>query len=283
MASTDTTAVITAAGPSANLTPIEFNGQRVITLAMMDRAHQRPEGTARKRFNDHRERLVLDLDYFKIRASEFRTHNPGVLSASAHEDITALTESGYLLLVKSFTDDLAWQVQRELVNGYFRAGKRADALPDFSDPVAAARAWADAKEAERRIAAEKAAADAELTTARPKAVACDILSESKGDRCIRDAAKDLQVPERKLIEAMISKGWLFRTPRTDGGTGELRPAAQMVSRGFAKMVPVHTDAEKTRTRDALRITNAGLTRIAALLVKWGLKKYSNDALAKVAA
>lgn len=34
--------------------------------------------------------------------------------------LTVLTESGYLLLVKSFTDKLAWQVQRLLVNAYFR-------------------------------------------------------------------------------------------------------------------------------------------------------------------
>lgn len=37
-----------------------------------------------------------------------------------HGDITLITESGYLMLVKSFTDDLAWDVQRQLVNSYFR-------------------------------------------------------------------------------------------------------------------------------------------------------------------
>lgn len=30
-------------------------------------------------------------------------------------EITLITETGYLMLVKSFTDDLAWKVQRELV------------------------------------------------------------------------------------------------------------------------------------------------------------------------
>ena len=37
--------------------------------------------------------------------------------------MTLITESGYLMLVKSFTDDLAWEVQRELVKGYFRVKK----------------------------------------------------------------------------------------------------------------------------------------------------------------
>ena len=32
-----------------------------------------------------------------------------------------MTETGYLMIVKSFTDDLAWSVQRQLVNTYFKA------------------------------------------------------------------------------------------------------------------------------------------------------------------
>jgi hypothetical protein len=44
------------------------------------------------------------------------------------EKLTLLAESGYLLLVKSFRDDLAWEVQRHLVQHYFRS--RSIALPD---------------------------------------------------------------------------------------------------------------------------------------------------------
>ena len=31
-----------------------------------------------------------------------------------------ITETGYLMLVKSFTDDLSWEVQRQLVQSYFK-------------------------------------------------------------------------------------------------------------------------------------------------------------------
>lgn len=37
-----------------------------------------------------------------------------------NKGLTLITESGYLMIVKSFNDDLAWKVQRELVNNYFR-------------------------------------------------------------------------------------------------------------------------------------------------------------------
>ncbi|EOF5316381.1 ORF6N domain-containing protein, partial [Salmonella enterica] len=32
------------------LPEVEYRGQRVVTLKMIDEVHQRPEGTARKRF-----------------------------------------------------------------------------------------------------------------------------------------------------------------------------------------------------------------------------------------
>ena len=45
------------------------------------------------------------------------------------QDITLITESGYLMLVKSFTDDLAWDVQRQLVNLYFRVQQQTAIVP----------------------------------------------------------------------------------------------------------------------------------------------------------
>jgi len=36
------------------------------------------------------------------------------------KEIPLFTESGYLMLVKTFTDDLSWQIQRQLVKGYFK-------------------------------------------------------------------------------------------------------------------------------------------------------------------
>jgi hypothetical protein len=99
----------------------EYLGHRVVTFAMIDRLHQRPPGTARRNFNTNQSRLVKGEDYFHIVDSErlnvFRTS--GILAAAANE-IIFLSESGYLLLVKSFKDDLAWDVQRQLVAGYFR-------------------------------------------------------------------------------------------------------------------------------------------------------------------
>lgn len=97
----------------------EYNGQRVVTFKDIDAAHERPEGTARKRFNDNKQRFIEGEDYFKASPSEIRTHKIMEISNMAREDVYLFTQSGYLMLVKSFTDDLSWKIQRLLVNSYF--------------------------------------------------------------------------------------------------------------------------------------------------------------------
>ena len=100
----------------------EYQGQRVVTMKEIDAVHQRPEGTARKRFNDNKVHFIEGVDYFNVtQPSEIRTLGLERPQGGTPESVTLITESGYLMLVKSFTDDLAWAVQRQLVNTYFRA------------------------------------------------------------------------------------------------------------------------------------------------------------------
>ena len=110
----------------------EYSGKRVVTFKDIDTVHHRPEGTARKRFNDNRKRFVEGEDYFKIQPSEIRT--VGITSPNGG---IVVTESGYYMLVKSFTDELSWDVQRQLVNGYFRANQMQSMISDLSPQLQA--------------------------------------------------------------------------------------------------------------------------------------------------
>ena len=94
----------------------EYNGQRVVTFKEIDAVHKRTPGTAHRNFKANRNRFIEGVDYYKLQKDEIRpfginSPNGGII----------ITESGYLMLAKSFNDDLAWQVQRELVNSYFRS------------------------------------------------------------------------------------------------------------------------------------------------------------------
>lgn len=112
----------------------EFGGQRVVTFKDIDMVHERPDGTARKRFHDNKKHFIKGEDFFKITPSEFRTAI-GDMDLRQQNDITLITEQGYLMLVKSFTDDLAWEVQRQLVNCYFR--KKEDPFDGISPELKA--------------------------------------------------------------------------------------------------------------------------------------------------
>lgn len=132
---------------------IEYQGQRVVTLAQADVVHGRPEGTAGRNFRKHKHRLIEGEDYFVVGSDEIRRNSPEAIpDALRRNDVILLAESGYLMLVKSFTDDLAWQVQRQLVNGYFRA-KEAALKPVIPQNFAEALRLA-ADEHERRELAE---------------------------------------------------------------------------------------------------------------------------------
>lgn len=102
----------------------EYKGKRVISFKDIDLVHERPEGTANKRFLDNKKRFIKGEDYFIVSNSEIRKSGLMYLSSNDFTDKVLVTESGYLMLVKSFTDDLAWTVQRQLVDSYFRVQKR---------------------------------------------------------------------------------------------------------------------------------------------------------------
>lgn len=99
----------------------EFNGQRVVTFKDIDMVHERPDGTAKRSFNENKKRFVENEDFFTIPYSEFCTKyvpNPQK-GGNPNVPVTLITEQGYLMLVKPFGDDLAWDVQRKLVKSYF--------------------------------------------------------------------------------------------------------------------------------------------------------------------
>lgn len=98
---------------------VEYRGQRVVTLAMIDQVHERPDDTAGRNFREHRDRLVDGADYFVLSRSQ-NSEIRGLEQDVPNRGLIVLTEQGYLMLVKSLTDDLAWTVQRQLVSSYFR-------------------------------------------------------------------------------------------------------------------------------------------------------------------
>lgn len=114
----------------------EYNGQRVVTFKDIDNAHGNKPGTARRNFNRNKKRFIEGEDYFFLTKE---ISNETILPISnisvPNRGITILTESGYLLISKSFNDDLSWNVQRQLVNTYFKAKQERDIFTNTTQKI----------------------------------------------------------------------------------------------------------------------------------------------------
>lgn len=108
----------------------EIMNKRVVTFKDIDLVHKRPEGTARRNFNSNVQHFLKNEDYFIVTPDNASMYEISTLGKIPPKGITLLTESGYLMVVKSFTDNLSWKVQRQLVNSYFKLKEVAHIICD---------------------------------------------------------------------------------------------------------------------------------------------------------
>ena len=106
----------------ATMSPLEYNGERVVTHAMIDACHQRKSGTSKRAFSDNKKRFELGIDYYVLdREGISGTFNVPEIEWGNPDKRVLISERGYLKLVKTFRDDLSWDVQGMLIDSYFRA------------------------------------------------------------------------------------------------------------------------------------------------------------------
>ena len=196
-----------------------YKGQRVVTFKDIDMVHERPNGTARKRFADNRERFIEGIDYFVVTPKTLEESQKSEKRTSGIYEVNPrgtafITESGYLMLVKSFTDDLAWTVQRKLVDSYFRVKQvvneelspQMQLLMQMVNTMAV-KELAD-KERDRQIAlAQETAEKAVETTEKIKEEFTNPFENWRDDinRKVRQVAKNSGIPYQQLFSQMYEE------------------------------------------------------------------------------
>lgn len=192
------------------LTVKEYQGKRVVTFKDIDTVHGRPDGTARKRFNDNREHFIEGEDFFKAKCDEVRPFFGQTLpnGFNPNADIILVTESGYLMLVKSFTDDLAWKVQRELVNCYFRITQRDSYQID--DPIERAKRWIAEQEETQKLRLTVSVQNQQIAELQPKASYYDVVLNCKDLLSIGKIAKDFGKSAVWLNKWLHEKGVQYK-------------------------------------------------------------------------
>lgn len=100
----------------------EYENQRIVTAWDIAKVHKREVREITQNFNYVKEKLILNEDYFLINKNEISESKILIQDFIPNnvKEIPLFTESGYLMLVKTFTDDLSWDIQRQLVKGYFK-------------------------------------------------------------------------------------------------------------------------------------------------------------------
>lgn len=245
---------------NVELPVVEYRGQRVVTLAMIDQAHERPDDTARRTFTSHRSRLVEGEDFYLVDFAQKDVLRPFGIDVPPR-GLTVLTESGYLMLVKPFTDDLSWDVQRKLVKSYFRLPEsdapKADPMEVLNDPAAMRGLLLNYSE-------KVLALEATVQEQAPKVEVHDRIADAAGSLSLRETATTIGYPERKMILWMQQKDWLYRR----AGHKNLLGYADKIKAGYLvhKVTPIvdaHTGEEKIS--EQVRVTPMGLTVLARRL------------------
>lgn len=248
-----------------SLVPVEYCGVRVMSLGMMDAVHKRADGTAGRNFRENRARLIAGEDFYEVdQPDEIRRLGFTRPQGGTPAMVVLLTQTGYSMLVKSFTDDLAWEVQRQLVRSYFKPALAAVAVPDFSDPIAMARAWADARQAERDEAARATQLEHRVEELAPAAAGFERIASANGSLCITDAAKNLQTGPKRLIDLLLQQKWIYTRP---GKRGYLAYQEKIQAGHLTHKQSVYEDPKtyEQKVSDQVRVTPRGLTKLALLL------------------
>lgn len=100
----------------------EYNGERIVTAWDIADLHEKEISKVNENFKYNIDKFIENEDYYvlqrnKFSESEFRVQK---FIPNNVKEIILFTESGYLLLTKTFTDERSWNIQRQLVKSYFK-------------------------------------------------------------------------------------------------------------------------------------------------------------------
>ena len=113
----------------------EWNGERVVTAYDIAELHERDVKRVNEQFKNNKDKLILGEDYFVLKRDEISKSLISTLEKLPPNlnELILFTESGYLMLVKTFTDDLSWKIQKMLVKSYFALKKIVKEIAPVSD------------------------------------------------------------------------------------------------------------------------------------------------------
>ncbi|MDN4052878.1 phage regulatory protein/antirepressor Ant [Massilia sp. YIM B02763] len=153
-----------------------------------------------------------------------------------------------------------------LVRSFADMRKRlaAPQIPDFMNPAAAARAWADELEAKQLAVVKVEQLEHQVAELAPAAAGLERIANADGAMCVTDAAKTLQMQPHKLRDALLEMAWMYRRQ----GRGGYVAYQDKIHSGYLKhKVGNYKDPEtgENKTNPQVLVTSKGLAQLSKLL------------------
>ncbi|NHZ40091.1 phage regulatory protein/antirepressor Ant [Massilia aquatica] len=181
------------------------------------------------------------------------------------------------LLDRELTDTLltgySAVLRRKVIARWHQLEKDAapPSLPNFADPAAAARAWADEVEAKRTAEGKVHQLKHQVADQAPAVAGFNLIADASGSMCFRDAAANLKMRQCDLMDYLVSKKWIYERIGSEGykAYGDRLQALDLRYNSF----PYESKTTgEPKTRRQVRITNKGLTKLAAMITQDAVTK-----------
>lgn len=177
---------------NTNIEIIEHDGQRAMLTEQLADVYGCEPANIKKNFNANKERFVEGVHYFVLEGQALREFKHKVTNSNLvgkNAKILYLwTRRGASRHCKMLGTDKAWEMFDALEESYFNP--KQPALPDFNNPVIAARAWADAMEQKQLVEKENVALATQIEAMKPKVDYTDKILQSSKTVPITLIAKD---------------------------------------------------------------------------------------------
>lgn len=207
-----------------NVAVVEYNNERVLTTEQVSDGFECESKQIKQNYNNNKERFVEGKHFYKLEGDELRNFKHRVENfdlVGKNANILYLwTKRGVARHSKMLGTDRAWEMFDCLEESYFNPTQSA--LPDFTNPVIAARAWADAME-------KKQLAESQVKELAPKAEFYDTVADSESLMSMADTCKilDMGIGRNKLFALLREKGILQK---------DNMPYQRFVDAGYFKVV-----------------------------------------------
>ncbi|MFA8386846.1 MAG: phage antirepressor KilAC domain-containing protein [Pelagibaca sp.] len=209
---------------------------------------------------------LLEVRHDNVKRTVERLADKGVIARPPMEDVpetggnsrTYITQVYHLQKRDSYVvvAQLSPEFTARLVDRWQELEEKASALPDFTNPAEAARAWADQVERNDQQAAQ-------IVDMREDVEAHDRLTKAEGSLNVTEAAKALGVRPKSLFDWLSQNGWIYRRPGAANWLGYQTKCDQGLL--WHKSTTVLRADGSEKITEQVRVTPKGLSKLAKLI------------------